>query len=236
MQPRDFPDHEAISQAAARWLEAALRYKPSALFCLATGSTPTRAYDLFVERTLRRGVPMHRMRVLKLDEWGGLAMNDPASCERHLQRHIVRPLALGKRYVGFRSNPPVPAKECARIERWLAEHGPIDVCVLGLGINGHVAFNEPGRFLRSGPHVASLARASLRHAMLKESRSQPRFGLTLGMADLLQSQRILLLVSGGAKRQAFHRLMSGEITPAFPASFLWLHPNTTVFHDLEPSD
>jgi len=223
-----------MSRAAARFFGAVLRRSPDALFCLATGRTPTRAYDLFVasaQRPASSAPSTRRMRVLKLDEWGGLAMSDPATCETHLQRHIVRPLGLEGRFVGFRSNPRSPAGECARIGRWLAANGPIDLCVLGLGVNGHIAFNEPASFLQAGPHVARLAPASLRHSMLQESRTRPRFGLTLGMANLLQSRRILLLVSGSAKRRPLARLLEGKISPAFPASFLWLHPDVTLFFD-----
>ena len=170
---------------------------------------------------------------MKLDEWGGLAMDDPATCEAHLQRHVVKPLRLGKRYFGFASQPRDPETECARVRHWLEQNGPIDLCVLGLGVNGHLAFNEPAPFLRPHAHVATLSCALLRHAMLDETHGRPGFGLTLGIADLLQARRVLLLVSGPSKREPVKKLLSGEITPRFPASFLWLHPDVTMLGDRE---
>lgn len=231
MQPEIFPDHEAMSHAAANWLARELKRQPEALLCLATGGTPTRAYDLLVEMRSAQPELFRRLRALKLDEWGDLAMTDPATCEVYLQRHVVQPLRLGKRYFGFASRPRNAQAECARVQAWLKANGPIDICVLGLGVNGHLAFNEPAAALRPHAHVATLSRASLQHAMLNETQGRPKFGLTLGMADLLQARKILLVVSGTSKREPMKKLLSGEITPRFPASFLWLHPDVTLLCD-----
>ena len=231
MKPEIFPDYEAMSRAAANWLARELKRKPGALFCLATGCTPTRTYDLLAEKRHARPGLFRKLRVLKLDEWGSLAMDDPATCEAHLQRHIVQPLRLGQRYFGFESRPRDAESECARVQHWLDDNGPIDVCVLGLGVNGHLAFNEPAPFLRPHAHVAKLSRASLRHAMLDETGCRPKFGLTLGIADLLQARRVLLLVSGTSKREPLKKLLSGEITTRFPGSLLQLHPDVTLLCD-----
>jgi len=233
MIPKVFPDHEAMSQAAARCLQQELRERPSSLLCLATGGTPGRAYDVLREQARANLSLFRRARLLKLDDWGGLEMDDPGSSEYYLQQHLVRPLRLQRRYTAFLSNPTNPQKECARIRAWLQRHGPIDVCVLGLGLNGHLAFNEPAPFLQPHAHVARLSAASLRHSMVALSRTKPRYGLTLGMADLLQARHVLLLVSGKAKRSPLTRLLQGEgqITPRFPATFLWLHPNVTLLCD-----
>lgn len=224
-------DYEALSRTASRWLHREIRRQPSALLCLATGGSPARAYDLFAEYGAVHPSTVRRLRVLKLDEWGGLDPKDPGTCESQLQRSVVRPLRLRSRYVGFRSNPAQPAAEAERLRRWLAANGPIDLCVLGLGLNGHLAFNEPAPFLQPHAHVATLSPTSLTHAMVQESRRRPKYGLTLGMTDLLQARRILLLVSGEAKRQPLARLLSGRISTDFPASFLWLHPAVTLLCD-----
>ncbi len=231
MKPEIFPDHEAMSRAAANWLARELKRKPDALLCLATGSTPTRAYNLLAEKRGARPEFFGKLRVLKLDEWGGLAMDDPATCEAYLQRHVVQPLQLGRRYFGFASQPRDTEAECARVRDWLVTNGPIDICVLGLGVNGHLAFNEPAPFLRPHAHLATLSRASLHHAMLKETRRRPKFGLTLGMADLLRARKILLVVSGASKLGPMKKLLNGDITPRFPASFLWLHSDVTLLCD-----
>src|SRR6185436_10169248 len=121
---------------------------------------------------------------------------------------------------GFQSDPADPAAECQQIAIWLAENGPIDLCVLGLGLNGHLAMNEPADALQPFVHMAELSPMTLQHPMLANSRRRPRFGLTLGMADLFQSKKVLLLVSGSAKRKQMTQLLAQRITTQFPASFL----------------
>jgi galactosamine-6-phosphate isomerase len=227
LKPTILPDHESLSQAAADWLTARLDARPAALLCLASGSTPTRTYELLA----RSPTTLRRARFLKLDEWGGLDPDDPATCESYFQRLLQRPLGRRGRLLGFRSQPSDPGAECRRVQRWLAREGPVDIAVLGLGVNGHLGFNEPAAALPPFAHVAKLSRASLTHGMLTAARRRPTFGLTLGLADLLASREILLLVSGRHKRSAVGRLLQGGVTPRFPATFLWLHPRVTLLCD-----
>ena len=100
-----------------------------------------------------------------------------------------------------------------------------------LGINGHLGFTEPAEYLQPFAHVAELSQASLAHAMLAKSNVRPTYGLTLGMADLIQSRHILLLVSGSTKRDPLQRLLGGRISTEFPASMLQVHPNVLLICD-----
>lgn len=231
LQSKHFSGHEAVSQYAAQWLCKLLSEQPEALLCLATGSTPLRTYEILAERGAADPGLFSRARVINLDEWGGLPPGDPGSCDRHLRATLVEPLGLAARYVSFASQPPDPAAEAARIAAWLREHGPIDASLLGLGLNGHIGFNEPADYLEPHAHVARLSEASLGHAMIRSGGARPSFGLTLGMADLLQSQHILLLVTGESKRGPLQQLMSGRITTAFPASLLHTHRRATLLYD-----
>ncbi|HEX2971106.1 MAG TPA: 6-phosphogluconolactonase [Tepidisphaeraceae bacterium] len=225
-------DHEASSQAALSLLADQIHRKPDLLLCLATGSSPTRLYELLVEKSQARQIPCDRLRALKLDEWNGMSMNDLRTCEWYLQEQVLRPLGIpAERYQGFQSDAPNPDGECQRIERWLQEFGPIDVCILGLGINGHLGLNEPASALQAFAHVAKLTSATLGHSMLQSSGHLPGYGLSLGMADILQSRQILLLVHGQHKAEQMRRLMTGPISCDFPASMLWMHPNVCCFCD-----
>jgi galactosamine-6-phosphate isomerase len=226
------PDHETVSRHAADWLFQRLQENPLAIFCLASGATPTRTYELLSQRGAADREAFAEVRLLKLDEWGGLPSQSAATCESHLRSTLVEPLGLSDRFVGFDSDPADPAVECARIARWLEEQGPIDVCVLGLGVNGHLGFNEPAEQLQPHAHVAQLSKASLAHDMIRSLAKPPTFGLTLGMADLLQSRHVLLLVTGPIKRVPLERLRAGHITTLFPASLLHLHPGVHVVCDV----
>jgi galactosamine-6-phosphate isomerase len=230
-------DHEAMSRQAAQSILTALANKPDLLLCAAGGSTPLRTYELLAENQELNPDVFRSLRVVKLDEWGGLGADDPGSCEAQLRSLLVVPLKLQQdRYFGFRGDLSDPKAECERVRTRLEAEGPIDVCVLGLGLNGHVGMNEPAPVLRPTAHVAHLTETSLRHTMLANARSKPTYGLTLGMAEILASRRILLLVSGAAKREPLRQLLRREITTGFPASLLWLHSNWALHCDRAAAD
>ena len=226
--------YEAMSRAAAEFICKELKHHPDLLLCVSAGATPTRTYELLAARYGRQPKPFDRLRVLQIDEWGGLPPGDPATCAADLRTKLLEPLGITRsRFTGYRTNAPDPEAECRRIARWLAANGPIDICILGLGTNGHVAMNEPAEVITPCAHVAALAESSRNHGMLKSLARKPHYGLTLGMADILRSRRILLLVNGKRKRPALRRLMKPEVITHFPASFLWLHPDATVLCDRE---
>ena len=227
-------DYDAMSRRAAEAIASILRKRPDMLLCAATGSSPTRTYELLAERYSSEAGLFSRLRMIKLDEWGGLPPEDAGTCEAYLRRQLVGPLRLPPdRYLTFRGDAPDPEAECRRVEQLLRVHGPVHLCVLGLGVNGHVGFNEPADTLHPGPHVAPLTEQSLAHPMVRHAAGRVRYGLTLGIGDILRSERILLLVSGRAKREPLRRVLTPEVSPHFPASFLWLHRDVTVLCDAE---
>jgi galactosamine-6-phosphate isomerase len=227
-------DYQAMSRWAADFIEADTKAKPDLLLCASAGASPTGTYEQLARRHEKGPKIFKRFRVVQIDEWGGLARGNPATCRTDLQTKLLEPLRIdANRFAGFISNAANPKSECTRITSWLARYGPIDICLLGLGLNGHIAMNEPADQFVPHVHVARLARRSLSHGMLKHLAKKPRYGLTLGMADILHSRRILLVVSGRAKRSVLKRLFEPHVSPRFPASFLWLHPDVTVICDRE---
>jgi len=227
-----FADATRMSRAAALRIVSALRRKPDLLLCASAGGTPTRTYEQLAALRAQRPRLFSRMRVLQIDEWAGLEAHSPATCAVDLQSKLLAPLGISaKRFFGFRTAAPAPQRECRRVARWLQANGPIDICILGLGLNGHIAMNEPGPSLVPHIHFARLAPSSRQHSMLQGLSTKPSHGYTLGMADILNSREVLLLVSGPHKRMVMHRLMSPRVNPALPASFLWLHGNAHLLCD-----
>ena len=225
-------DYEDLSRRAARDVLGELRREPGLLLGVATGDSPRRSYERLVESSAREPGLFRSVRVVTLDEWLGLAPGHPASCETYVQERIAGPLGIARtRRQGFRSGAVDPEAECRRMSRWLERHGPIDLCILGLGRNGHLLMNEPGASLDPSAHVARLAPSTRRHPMLKALRPVPRFGFTLSLAQVLQSKRIMLLVSGRQKAVPLRRLLAGRVSTSCPASFLWLHRDVTVYCD-----
>jgi galactosamine-6-phosphate isomerase len=225
-------DYETLSQRAAQAVMAELKHNPRLLLCASAGGTPTGAYQLLGIHCRRQPKLFKRLRVVQIDEWAGLPRSSPATCESDLQAKLLGLLEIGRnRFRAFRSDAAEPEQECDRMVRWVQVHGPIDLCILGLGTNGHVAMNEPGPALVPHAHVVRLAASSRRHALLRHLSKKPSHGMTLGMGEILCSRKILLLVSGEGKRSALEKLAKSNVTTRFPASLLWLHPDATVLCD-----
>ena len=224
--------YESMSARAAAVVLRALLNNRRMLLCASAGGSPAKAYELIAARGAHSPGLFRQFRVLQIDEWAGLTPNHPASCRTDLQKKLIGPLGLGRnQFIGFATQSKAPERECRRISEWLSREGPIDLCILGLGKNGHIAMNEPAASLRPEAHVAKLSRSSMAHPLLRSVRPKPRYGMSLGMGDILRSKQILLLVSGEHKREAMAKLLSGKVTTRFPASFLWLHTNVTVLCD-----
>lgn len=224
-----------MSRCAVDSILKAIRRTPSLLICAATGATPTRTYRLLAERCTRSPDLFRQVRIIKLDEWYGLKADDPASCEEYLQQHLVQPLKISDdRYIAFKSDPENPQTECERIASALARHGPIDLAILGIGNNGHIGFNEPDQAIVAHAHVSELTLESRQHAMLSAStvdnpQDTVRYGLTLGMSDLLQAGQVIILANGSNKRKPLQRMLNASASgPATPASFLWQHHANAV--------
>jgi galactosamine-6-phosphate isomerase len=200
-------DYEALSRRAEQRIVRALRATPALRLGVATGASPARTYERLAHRR---------------------------EAERYIRERLLQPLGVPtSRYQGFRTDGASLAAEAARMSRRLSRHGPLDLCILGLGRNGHLLMNEPATALRPSAHVARLAPSTRLHTMLEGLPSPPRRGLTLGMGDILRSRSILLLVSGAAKRSALTKALNGRVTTRCPASFLSLHPDVTVICDRE---
>ncbi len=224
-----FDSLESLDEAASDWIIKEIKSKNKTLISAATGNSATGTYKKLVQK--KDQIPIDQLSFIKLDEWHGLEMKDAGSCEQYLQEHLLKPLQISpSKFTSFDSMTSTPEKECQRIQGWLQDNGPIDICILGLGLNGHIAFNEPGAHLIPGIHIAQLSTASLAHKMISEAKKKLQNGLTLGMRDILQSRKILLIVNGKHKAGVLEQLMQEKIDTSFPASFLWLHSRTDCFY------
>ncbi len=225
-----FDSYASMSLAAVEVFDEAIRDQHEPCVVLATGQSPLGLY-----RNLATSSRTYaHLQVVKLDEWLGLPMDHPSTCEHFLQTEFLEPLGITpEHYLAFESQPADEDQECTRISGQLRNKPVIDLCVLGLGKNGHLGLNEPGHWLYPDCHVVSLDETSRQHQMLKESGVTVTEGITLGMANILRSKKILLLVTGDGKQAVFDEMKNAKITPALPASFLWLHPEVHILVDRE---
>lgn len=226
------PNFDLMSQKGFEIVKRDIDDKPDLLFCVASGGSPSGLYEAMADEKKSNPDFCSKLRVIKLDEWGGLADGSTFTSELDVQQKFILPLNISKnRYWTIDPFTLTPEEDCQKMELTVQKEGPIDICILGIGVNGHIALNEPGMVLRSEFHVAPLAPSTLNNGMLRSLAQPPTFGMTMGMGNILQSRRILIFIAGSGKKAAFERLLKPEISTEFPASFLWLHPHVEVLVD-----
>jgi glucosamine-6-phosphate isomerase len=217
-----------LSKKAAEIIASEVKSNPSLVFCAATGGSPT---GMYAEMAKNKEIYDH-MQVVKMDEWGIIPLSHPDSCETYLEKHLLGPLNIpASRYVGFDTSLEQVEASCKQLNEYVASNGPMDICILGLGKNGHIAFNEPSDYLEPHFHKAILAPSTIAHDPALSAGEEPAYGLCMGMRDILQSKKIIFLVTGKGKEDALRRIMSKKIGTDCPASFLWLHPNVECLID-----
>jgi galactosamine-6-phosphate isomerase len=223
--------YEEMSKAAAACVIEVLARKHDAVLCAATGNSPIGLYRELAHAAQMDPGLFAAVRIVKLDEWLGVPPDHPASCEHYLRSNVIEPLRISSdRYLAFRPDAADPLQECARVQAGLDRRG-LDVCILGVGANGHIGLNEPASELEIGCHVALLTDETRQHGMLADLETRPVRGLTLGIGDILRARKIVLLITGRSKERAFSGLLTAKLTSALPASLLALHDDVDVFVD-----
>ena len=228
-------DHEELSRLTADVLVSELIQRPSPLFSCIAGRTPMRSYVLFRERVRAERIPTDGLRHVQMNEWVGLGSHDAGSFAHVMEDQLLGPLGVSaERRIAFNGLATDPYAECRRVQQALTSQGPIDLMILGLGVNGHVAFNEPGAILSPNAHLAELTEFTRRaHLPPSQDGDQPEDGMTLGFADIMAARRVVLLVSGRHKADQMARLNRQDVTTEFPASMLWMHPQAVCICDGE---
>lgn len=231
MQIKRFSTYQQSSEWIAKQIINAIRQKPNLLLSVPAGRTPQLIYQLLAQRAQQTLNFFRRLQIVQLDEWGGISIESEGSCITYLQEYVLHPLGITRdRYLGFDGKKDLD-KEANRVAKKLADKGEIDVCLLGLGENGHIAFIEPNEILQAHAHVVKLHSSTQQHAMLQSLKNKPTHGLTLGIADIFKAKKVFLFVTGQSKQAAYQRLITKTISTQFPASLLWLHPNATCVID-----
>lgn len=224
-----------MSAAAARFVAARIRAKPDAVLLLPTGTTPLGMYGRLVELHAEEGLSFARATFFNLDEYLGLAPDHPASYHVYMEENFYKLVDANPARVHVPDgSAPDPEDECERYEAAIREAGGVDLCVLGIGRNGHIGFNEPGAPFGSRTRVVRLAESTRRvNAADFEGNRAPERAITVGMQTICEARVALLLASGANKAGAVAAAVEGEISESVPASMLRRHPNTTFLLDRE---
>lgn len=228
------PDAKAVSSRAADDFCRLLRAMPDAVLGLATGSTPLGTYNELIRRNRAGEISFSQVTTFNLDEYVGLPRNHLQSYHSFMQGNFFSHIDIQP------SNCHIPdgeatdlVIECQRYEQMIDEAGGVDLQILGIGTDGHIAFNEPGSSLASRTRIKALTEQT----RFDNSRffgtldEVPRMAITMGVATILEADHILLLATGTSKAQAVRDFIEGPVAAMVPASALQLHPQVTVLID-----
>ena len=224
-----------LSQQAAEDLVQLTATNDSPVVCTASGDTPAGLYKALFDKVKNKEADITNWYFLGLDEWAGMNGDDQGSCRFHLNHQLLNPLRVEhERIIFFDGSAPNLQEECDRIENFIREHGPINVCILGLGLNGHIGMNEPGTSVNIRSHISQLdpltAQVGQKYFTAETPLSE---GITLGLATILESKHIMLMVSGAKKAAIVKHVLEGEISENVPGTLLRDHPGLRIYLDKE---
>ena len=227
-------NYAEMSLEAGKIIIDKIHSNPGLTLGLATGSTPKGVYDYLIQDHKVNGTSYHQVKSINLDEYIGLKAQDPNSYHYFMGQNLFNHLDIHENHTHIPNGAAGDLEqECLRYEQLIKELEGVDLQILGIGQNGHIGFNEPGTPFSSQTHIVTLAK-NTREAnsrFFNSLEDVPTQAITMGIASILESKEILLLVSGERKAEALLKFMNGEISEEFPASALKHHQNVTVIAD-----
>ncbi len=231
MQHLTFPDHAVLSHHAADYIADVIRQKPDAVLCLASGDTPTGTYCILSDMARSGELDLSHCRFIGLDEWVGFGPEDVGSCGYYVYRDLFTPANIRPDQITyFDAKSADLLAECARVNAAIAQFSGLDLLLVGIGMNGHIALNEPGTPFPLRCHVVQLAQSTI--DVGQKYFTQPTTltqGITLGLQHLTEARDVILMASGSRKAAIVHEAITGPVTESLPASIMQTHRNGRVF-------
>ncbi len=228
------PDFEAISDRAAEIVTNQIRKKPDSVIGLATGSTPLGLYERLIQNHKEHGLDFSKITTFNLDEYVGLSPDHDQSYHYFMwtnlfyhvnvdPSHVYIPQGMADDIDGF----------CVWYEQKIEQVGGIDLQILGIGGNGHIAFNEPGSSLGSRTRIKTLTEKTIKDnsRFFDDPEQVPRYAITMGIGTIMNAKKLLLLGSGEGKANAIKATLEGPITAMVPATIVQLHRHASVLID-----
>lgn len=225
--------YEKMSRSAANIISAQVIIKPDCVLGLATGSSPLGTYRQLVEWYRKGDIDFSGVTTVNLDEYIGLNGQNPQSYRYFMNQNLFSQVNIPLKNTFVPNGcAPNPADECEAYDRKIERLGGIDLQLLGIGLDGHIGFNEPDDYFVKNTHVVDLHESTVaaNARFFKTKAEVPRKAITMGMISIMQAKKILLIASGPEKSEILNQAFYGPITPKIPASILQLHPDITVIY------
>lgn len=218
--------YEALSEEIAEVVAAQIRNKPDSCFGLPTGNSPLGCYKILAEWSKARKIDWSQTRCFALDEY--VDADESLTFQHFLQTNLYQ-------HTNVRDENKFNPSGCDDYDALIASRGGLDLTILGLGTNGHIAFNEPGTQLESWTHSIWLTESTRKanQSYFSASTTVPYRAVTMGIRTILNSKQLILIVSGVHKKAILEQALLGSVDANIPASYLSLHPHVTVLTDFD---
>ncbi len=227
-------DEREMSLETARIIAALVRTKPDAVIGLPTGSTPLGTYRELARMYREENLDFSRVHTINLDEYVGLSKYHPQSYRAYMRNHFFDHINIK----GFNTHIPDGMAddleaECRRYDDMMCQYGLTDLQLIGIGPNGHIAFNEPADSFTPDTHISMLTESTINanRRFFENPEEMPRTAISLGMRGILSTRHLILIACGAGKAEAVAKSCFGPVTPHVPGSLIQLHPRTTVIAD-----
>lgn len=228
-------DAEKVAALGAKLVGELLRVRPAAVLGLATGSTQLALYRQLVERFLKNRITFRQASSFNLDEYLGIAADNPQSYRAYMDREFFDQIDIDKRntHLPYCEDGENPVLVGPRYEQMIKAAGGIDLQLMGIGANGHIGFNEPSSSLSSRTRVKTLTQQTFKDnsRLFSETEFQPKLAITMGIATIMDARKVLLLATGESKAEAVSKMIEGPVSAMCPASILQMHQHVTVLLD-----
>ena len=227
-------DYALMSRQAANIISAQVILKPNSVLGLATGSSPIGTYQQLIAWYQKGDLDFSQVRSVNLDEYVGLDIHSTQSYVYFMRHNFFDHINIDRNNTHIPCGVNMDAEaECARYDDVIHGLGGIDLQLLGLGHNGHIGFNEPQDCFTKGTHRVALTDATIQanKRFFEREEDVPRFAYTMGICDIMQAERVVMVVSGESKASIVKEAFFGPVTPRVPAWILQLHKDFILVAD-----
>ncbi|WP_068747575.1 glucosamine-6-phosphate deaminase [Thermovenabulum gondwanense] len=230
-------DYAELSKKAALFVVEEITKKPDLVLGLATGNTPLGMYQELVRLFQKGKVDFSKVVTFNLDEYVGLSPEDKNSYHYYMFENFFKHINIPPENIHIPNGIADDIEEeCRSYDEEILKYERIDLQILGIGINGHIGFNEPGDELITSTHVTELSEETRKanSKFFENPDEVPRFAITMGLGTIMKARKILLLASGREKAKIIAEFLGEEsVSTKVPASFLLIHPDVTCIIDEE---
>ena len=227
-------DYNDMSRKAANIISAQVIMKPDCVLGLATGGSPEGIYKQLIEWNNKGDIDFSEVTTINLDEYRGLPRESEQSYWYFMHDRFFNHVNVRPQKINVPDGTNLNAeKECARYDQVILSNGGIDLQLLGIGVDGHIGFNEPGAAFELGTHCVDLDESTIEanKRYFEKKEDVPRQAYTMGIKTIMQAKKVLMVVSGKNKADIVKAAFFGPVTPQVPASILQMHPDFTLVGD-----